>query len=272
MRPYTRLTNAARSITHTNFSERIALPARKDELYTLTETINNLIERLQGAVQREKQFTSDASHELRTPLSILRGSFEVMLRKPRNIEYYDEKIRSGLSEINRMSVLVDQLLLLARYESGKEAIRKEKVSLQNMVHDLTVRLHEQTEEKSLSFDIRIPVDVSVNTDRFMLGQILENLLTNAVKYSFNNGIIHIAAFSENNRVTISIRDEGTGMETGELAKIFERFYRTDVSRNSFIQGNGLGLSIVRRFTDLLDINVKVTSEPGKGTEFILSFP
>ncbi len=269
--PVYRLTNAAQHITHKNFSERIKLPSRRDELYTLTKTINDLIDRLQGTLMREKQFTSDASHELRTPLSILRGSFEVMLRKKRSAEYYEDKIQSGLKEINRMSELVEQLLLLARYEGEKENITKENVGLEELVHELAVRLHDQAEEKLLSFDIQISRETFVNTDRFMLGQILENLLTNAIKYSSENGTIHIHSASENNGTMMVIRDNGAGMSTDELDRVFEKFYRSDISRNSVIKGSGLGLSIVKRFTDLLGIGIQLSSEPGKGTEFILNF-
>jgi len=267
--PVYRLTESAKKITHENFKERIELPARKDELYTLTETINSLVNRLQGAVLREKQFTSDASHELRTPLSILRGTFEVMLRKPRDMGYYEEKIKSSLNEVNRMSVMVEQLLLLARYESGKESVTKVQIRILDLVHELVGRLHESMNEKLLALDINIPDELIIESDHFMISQILENLLTNAIKYSLNSGTIHISTNTQNHTTTLLIRDEGTGMSNHELEKIFERFYRTDSSRNSIIGGNGLGLSIVKRFTDLLSIGIAVKSQPGKGTEFAL---
>ena len=114
IRPIVDLTSTAEKITRKNLNERIPLPQHEDELYRLAATLNDLLNRLEEAVLREKQFTSDASHELRTPLSVLKGTFEVMLRRPRNDEYYKDKIRIGLSEVNRMTVLVDQLLYLAR--------------------------------------------------------------------------------------------------------------------------------------------------------------
>lgn len=108
----------AEKITKENLDERIALPQNKDEIYTLAQTINDLLDRLRDVVLREKQFTADASHELRTPLSVIKGTLEVLTRKPRECEQYVEKIHYVMSEVDRMSLLVDQLLELARYESG----------------------------------------------------------------------------------------------------------------------------------------------------------
>src|SRR5512139_762628 len=99
--------------------ERIELPANKDEIYTLTSTINQLLDRLEDAVLREKQFTSDASHELRTPLAAIKGTLEVLIRKPREVEQYESKISYCIIEVDRMSTIIDQLLMLARYDGGK---------------------------------------------------------------------------------------------------------------------------------------------------------
>ena len=269
--PIYRLTNTARKITHENLKQRIELPVRKDELYILTETINGLLDRLQNAVFREKQFTSDASHELRTPLSVLKGTIELMLRKPREVNYYEDKLKYGLAEIDRMSVLVEQLLLLARFESGKETLKYSKLNILDLVHDVVSRLEEQVNKKGLSFDISISSALVLNSDAFMLGQIIENILTNAVKFSSDNGTIHISSIKDSDKTFLKIRDEGSGMLAEEIEKIFERFYRTDVSRNSKVGGNGLGLSIVKRFADMLDIQITVESEKDSGTAFTLFF-
>ncbi|MFB6342297.1 sensor histidine kinase [Saccharicrinis sp. FJH62] len=269
--PIYQLTNTAQKITHENLKERIELPVRKDELYTLTQTINGLLDRIQGAIEREKQFTSDASHELRTPLSVLKGTMELMLRKPREVAYYEDKLNSGLAEIERMSGLVEQLLLLARFESGKETLNFNELSVIELVHDVISRLEEPVNKKDLTFDISIPESITIRSDAFMLGQIIENILTNAVKYSPEHGIINIASHESSEQLSLTIRDEGKGMSPEEVKKIFERFYRTDESRSSSISGNGLGLSIVKRFANLLNIIVSVNSESGKGTAFTLIF-
>ncbi|MFB6319005.1 sensor histidine kinase [Saccharicrinis sp. FJH54] len=269
--PIFRLTNTAQEITHENLKERIELPGRKDELYTLTETINGLLDRLQNAVQREKQFTSDASHELRTPLSILKSTLELMLRKPREVEYYENKLKYGLSEIDRMSELVEQLLLLARYESGKETLVYSEVQAVNLIPEVLSRLEPQLTKKDISFDIKLSESLKIRGDKFMLSQIFDNIITNAIKYSDPGGMIRIFSETSGEHDSIVIEDEGAGMPQEELTKIFERFYRTDQSRNSNVGGNGLGLSIVKRFSDILGITVKVNSKPGSGTSFRLIF-
>jgi len=270
--PVYKLTATARRITDKNYTERISLPQKKDELYTLTETINSLVDRLQGALQREKQFTSDASHELRTPLSVLKGNFDLTLRKKRDPEYYEEKIRTGLREIDRISLLVDQLLLLARYEKDNDIVVRSTFNLQDLVFEQLSLLNDLMEEKSLHPVLDLPSGLELYTDRFMLGRIVENLLNNAIKYSADDGQIVISAATKNETVRLMIRDHGCGIEKEEQNRIFDRFYRSDSSRNGKISGHGLGLSIVRRFSDMLHIGLELESEEGKGTQFTLLIP
>ncbi|GET25745.1 cell wall metabolism sensor histidine kinase WalK [Prolixibacter sp. NT017] len=270
--PVFRLTETAEKISRENLGERIPLPLHEDELYTLTQTINQLLERLEDAVIREKQFTSDASHELRTPLSILKGTLEVMLRKSRDPEYYIEKISSSLSEVNRMSDLVDKLLMLARYEGDEAPVHLSSVDVQDLLEGVLARFETRFAEKNLKLALDFTPEIVLRTDRFMLEQIVENLITNAIKYSPANSKISIFLKKQGDAAILALADEGPGIPKHALEGIFDRFYRVDESRNSFIEGNGLGLALVRRFCGLLHIKPEVKSEPGKGTEFILFFP
>ena len=270
--PVYRLTETAEKISRQNLSERIPLPLHEDELYTLTQTINQLLERLEDAVIREKQFTSDASHELRTPLSILKGTLEVMLRKEREPEYYVEKISSSLSEVNRMSDLVDKLLLLARYEGDEAPVNLSGVDVKDLLEGILARFETRFYEKNLQLILNIAPSIVLQTDRFMLEQIVENLITNSIKYSSANTSISVTLEQMGKRINLSIADEGPGIPDHALDGIFDRFYRVDESRNSFIEGNGLGLALVRRFCGLLHIRPEVKSEPGKGSVFTLHFP
>jgi len=272
IRPVYELTWATQKITRQNLNQRIQLPKYKDELFTLVETINNLLERLQDAILREKQFTSDASHELRTPLSALKGTLEVILRKPREPEQYVQKIQDSLAEVNRMTVLVEQLLLLARYECGSVPVNPQKIRLDEIIHIMAVRLAKQMDENQISFKLLIPADFEILTDRFMLEQVLENLLTNAIKYSYPGGEVEIELEEKNEQSALLIRDYGIGMTRQQTEKIFERFYRADESRNFLIKGNGLGLAIVKRFADILRLKISIQSETGKGTLVKVVFP
>lgn len=258
-------------ITRKNLDQRIPLPVIHDELFNLTENINKLLDRIEEAVKREKQFSSDASHELRTPLSVLKGTLEVMTRKPRNADYYDNKVKTCLEEVDRMTVLVEQLLLLAQYESPVEITNLTQVRPEHLIHQIIVRHIDSANQKEITFHLAINKDISVLTDIFMLEQIIENIIVNAIKYSYSGNKISISLFEKDNKVSLCIKDKGVGMNSNELANIFNRFYRSDVSRNSHIKGYGLGLAIVKRFADLLHINIHVSSTPKQGTEFILTF-
>ncbi|MFZ5940394.1 MAG: sensor histidine kinase [Bacteroidota bacterium] len=270
--PVYQLTETARKISGRNTSERIPLPSHRDELYTLAETINSLVDRLQAALLREKQFTADASHELRTPLAVLRGNFELTLRKNRSEEYYREKLKDALAETNRMSSLVDQLLLLARYDQPNHAMNIRPFSLLDLINDQLASQSDLLDEKQLHPRVDIPSGLLITSDRFMFERIVENLLSNAVKYSFENGSIIIRGRKEGEAALLEFTDEGQGIPADELERIFERFYRVDSSRNKAISGNGLGLSLVKRFTELLKIELSVKSTPGEGTVISLLIP
>ncbi|MEL7588043.1 MAG: HAMP domain-containing sensor histidine kinase [Prolixibacteraceae bacterium] len=270
--PVKLLTESAAKITGKNLNRRITLPRQKDELYTLTDTINSLLDRVEDTMAREKQFSSDASHELRTPLSALKGTLELMVRKPRDLAYYHEKTGTCLAEVNRMSVLVDQLLLLARYESSVTNFDLTTVNLKNIVLDIIARQADILEQKGIELGLSIGSGSAVLTNAFMLEQIIENILTNAVKYSHTNGIIRISATLINEHTALTIRDAGIGMTGQEISKIFDRFYRADESRSFQGRGYGLGLSIVKKFADLLQITIRVESQPQKGSSFTLTFP
>jgi signal transduction histidine kinase len=265
------LTGRAEKVTKENLNERIPFPAIKDELHTLTGTINSLLDRMEDTFQREKQFASDASHELRTPLAVMKGTLEMMIRKPRSSEYYIEKAATCFSEVNRMSVLIDQLLLLARYESKTVRTNLAKVKLEQLIHRIVARNVNSLEEKNLTLEINIGEGINVITDAFMAEQILENIFSNAVKYSSPGRNLEIFTDQTDVQVLLTVKDEGVGMEQKDLSKIFDRFYRADKSRSAQSKSHGLGLAIAKRFADLLQIKINVASQPGKGSSFTLTF-
>ena len=270
--PVYQLTQAAQKITRENLNQRIQLPKYKDEIYTLVNTINKLLDRLEDAVLREKQFTADASHELRTPLSSLKGTLEVLLRKQREPEQYIEKIQYGLSEVNRMTILVEHLLLLARYEAGAIPVNLQNIQIEEMVHRIAVRLSERLDKNHISLNINIPTDTDIFSDRFMLEQILENLTTNAVKFSNHGEEVEIGFRNDYSQRILWVRDQGIGMTPQQIDLIFDRFYRVDESRNFAVKGNGLGMAIVKRFADILELKINISSKPGNGTLVEVIFP
>ncbi len=267
--PVRTLIKSAGKIRRNNLSARIMLPQKKDELYLLTETINRLLDRIEDAVVRERQFSSDASHELRTPLAVLKGTLELMIRRPRDAAYFKEKTVTCLEEVNRMSALVDQLLMLARYENEEVIFEPVLTNIPEILNRIIARSASLLESKDIGIDLDLDPNLKVRSEPFMLEQIFENIFSNALKYSGENATIRI--FSGENPLSVTIQDEGIGMDKGELAQIFNRFYRADESRNSSVKGYGLGLAISKRFADLLSIRIAAESRPGAGSAFVLTF-
>ncbi len=268
--PVQQLIQAARNIGETDFHSRLPFPENEDELYLLATTINELLQRIDHGVQREKQFASDASHEIRTPLTAIRGTLEVLLRKPREKEYYEEKIESVIHEVDRMHGILEQLLQLARLENGSIPIKPSLLDLSAYLDDLTRQWQSRLAEKGMQFAIDIQGNGFVTTDPALLGLILENLISNAWKYGGKGGEIKLI-WSEDQRV-LTIHDNGPGIADEHIKKVFDRFYRTDDSRSSSIPGAGLGLSIARKLADLLGLCITVMSQEGVGSSFSLTFP
>ena len=268
--PVMQLIRTASGITDSTIGTRLSLPARRDEFYDLTQTINDLLGRIEESMARQKQFTSDASHEIRTPLAAIRGTLEVLIRKQREPAAYQEKISGIIQQVDRLDRLLDQLLELARIESGITKPRHERVALAELVSGLTAKWKDAVEGRGITLLTRIPSEVTVTCDKLFLEIILDNLVYNAIKYGKEQG--HIFIDWQEGLGSLAVRDDGHGIPEEHLPNIFSRFYRVDPSRSSSIQGTGLGLSIVKKLADLQSISLVAESKPGEGTVFTLSFP
>ena len=272
IKPISSIIHTSNIITKDNLKSRIPLPINKDELHLLSKTINNLLDRVENAIEREKQFTSDASHELRTPLAVIKGTLEVLVRKPRNPEEYKEKIDFCINEVNRLNLLVDELLLLARFENQKQSLKLENVSLNALFLDVISRNSTIISEKKINCAANFSKDFFVQTDSYLFTIVANNILTNAVKYSKANSIISFDIKEVSNTVICTISDNGIGIAEEDLQKIFDQFYRSKSTQHPEIKGTGLGLSIVKRLCALLQIDLKIESKESEGTKVILTFP
>ncbi|MBW4360445.1 sensor histidine kinase [Flavobacterium taihuense] len=271
IKPVTLITETSSRITKDNLKDRIILPQNKDELFVLSKTINDLLDRIENAVEREKQFTSDASHELRTPLTVLKGTLEVLVRKPRSQAEYEEKINFSISEVNRLNNLVDQLLLLARFENQKQSLRIEKIYLNAIILDALTLYSSKIKEKNLEIVNNFAKDYYINSDNYLVSTIISNVISNAIKYSNQNGKISINLSKKSAKTICFISDNGIGIPATDLDKIQNPFYRSNPTLHPEIKGSGLGLSIVERITQLLDIEFKIKSKLNKGTEVFFVF-
>ena len=270
IKPISSIIKTSNIITKDNLTSRIPLPQNKDELFVLSQTINNLLDRIETAIEREKQFTSDASHELRTPLTVIKGILEVLIRKPRNPAEYEEKINFCVKEVNRLNHLVDQLLLLARFENQTQTLKLENVYLNALFLDTIARYSSSIQAKKINVLTEFSQDFYLKTDNYLFSIIINNLISNAVKYSNSNDDLTVKIINNGVKVECYIIDSGIGIPAEDLERIFNPFYRSKSSDHPEIKGTGLGLSIVKKLCSLLGITISITSQEDVGTKVILS--
>jgi signal transduction histidine kinase len=270
IKPILNIIETADKISQENLNSRIDLPKNKDELQLLSQTINDLLDRIQNAVEREKQLTSDASHELRTPLAVIKGTLEVLIRKPRNQTEYLEKINFCIGEVDRVNNLVSQLLLLTRFENQKQNIKYEAISLNSIFLDILSRYSDKIKKKGITVKHHFSEDYIIKSDIYLILIVIGNLISNALKYTNENGEISIDLSNDDSTIIVSIFDNGIGISKENINRVFDPFFRSEPNDHPEVKGTGLGLSIVRRICILLDIDIKISSEEFIGTKVILS--
>ncbi|MCG2611686.1 HAMP domain-containing histidine kinase [Flavobacterium sp. SM15] len=271
IKPINSIIGTTNLITKDNLKYRIELPKNRDELYQLSGNINSLLDRIENAVEREKQFTSDASHELRTPLSVIKGTLEVLIRKEREKKEYEEKIKFCISEVDRLNILVDELLLLARFENQKQHEESESVYLNALILDVLARFSELITSRNVKIVADFNNDFYIESDYNMVSIILSNLISNALKYCDENGTVILSIENQNQVTELKITNSGKGISKEELDKVFNPFYRSASLDLNKVKGVGLGLSIVKRLCDLLQIQISIESNSINETTVKLNF-
>ncbi|MCG2418741.1 HAMP domain-containing histidine kinase [Aequorivita sp. F47161] len=265
------ITETTKRITKNNLNERVVLPQNKDELYELSSGINQLLQRIESAIERERQFTSDASHELRTPLATLKGTLEVLIRKPRERTEYEDKIKFSLTEIDRMTATLEQLLLLARLDANSNTVDESLVPLTTIIDEILTRRKKRISEKDLTIDFHNDVALESLVPQYYSNLILENIIGNAIKYSKENKTLHITITETDSKIVCKVQDEGIGIKKEDLNNLFNHFFRSDALNHRSIPGNGLGLSIAKKAADAINAEIHVESEFGLGTTFTIKF-
>lgn len=269
--PIQNITNTTNRITKNTLNERVALPPNKDELYQLSASINELLNRIENTLQREQQFTSDASHELRTPLATMRGTLEVLIRKPRTQEEYEDKVKVSLTEVDKMTITLEQLLLLARFDSQKPTVQNEKKSLSQIVTEIIDSHSKAISSKNLRVLFN---NTGIKNDlvpSYYSHLILDNIVLNAIKYSKANSEITISLNRNESGLECAIKDQGIGIKKEDLKKVFIPFFRSEALHHKDIIGNGLGLSIAKKAALAINATIAVESELNKGTRFLVRF-
>ncbi len=272
LEPVAALGKAAREIGVSRLDRRLPVRGNGDELDYLAEQFNETLQQLEKAVGEMKQFTASISHELRTPLAVLRGEAEIALMQSNSPEQYRRVLASQLEEFEKLTKMVNELLTLARAESGEVAIAHDPVNLSSLAQSLIEQLEPVAASKNLSLSCDCDADMFVQGDDGWIERIILNLVDNAIKFTPSGGHVLVRVSQNGEHRFIEVTDSGIGIEPEALPHIFERFYRADPSRSNRADGAGLGLSLVKWATDQHHASVEVDSTPGQGSTFRVKFP
>ena len=271
--PVDQMIREAQRIGAKNLSSRLAVPQSRDEMQRLAETLNSMLERLDGAFKRITQFTADASHELRTPVALMRTRAELSLRKPRSEADYRAALEQIFKELETASELIERLMLLARADSGTEAVQLRALDLTAPAREAYEEGRTLAEAKQISLLHEIPREpVWVEGDLPSLRRLFLILIDNAVKYTPPQGQIKVSISGREGWAIAEISDTGIGIGPQDLPHVFERFYRADKARTRESGGAGLGLSIGRWIAEAHGGAVEVQSSSGEGSRFRVRIP
>lgn len=271
--PVDRITASARSISITNLSERVPVVSTGDELQRLAETCNAMLERLETAVNRIKQFTADASHDLRGPISFMRIVAEVALRNPAADPDSRQAFTDIVDESARASALLENLLTLARADADRDGTLMGPLNLAALVEEVCEKARPMAVERQHTLSVAVDSQQALNIlgDFPSLRRLLWILLDNAIKYTPACGRIDVTLIASALGATVTVRDNGIGIASADLPHIFERFYRADPSRGQ-VEGSGLGLSIAKWIAEIHRARLSVISNEKAGTTFSITFP
>jgi len=245
----------------------LPVPPAGDEVSRLAQTLNEMLARLQAAVEHERRFVADASHELRTPLALLRTELDLALRRPRSREELESALRSAADETQRLSRLADDLLLIARGDQGRLPIQRRVVAAEELLADATMRFANRA--TALGRELRVSeTELQVEADPLRVGQALANLVDNALTHG--EGIVELRAEARGDFVELHVVDAGAGFPLEFRSRAFDRFSRADGARSR--GGSGLGLSIVELVADAHGGSAGLSEPPSGGADVWISLP
>jgi heavy metal sensor kinase len=268
LRPMEAMRRRAGEISSSTSSRRLPLPAAHDEVHRLGETLNEMLERLDAGLERERRFAADASHELRTPLALLKAELELALRQPRSAGELEEALRSAAVETDRLVQLAEDLLLVSRADQGRLPIRREELDVDELLSSAAGRFQRRAADEGRPIQAQTADGLVLSGDSARLGQALANLVDNALRYGA--GTVEVAARDRDGTVELHVTDEGAGFEAEFLPHAFERFSRHDEARGR--GGTGLGLAIVDAIARGHGGSAHAANRAGGGADVWLSLP
>ncbi|MCL6573568.1 MAG: HAMP domain-containing histidine kinase [Bacillus sp. (in: Bacteria)] len=268
--PISKLNKATKEIAEGNFSIKLDID-RKDELGHLAVSFTRMSQKLAKVDTLRKELITNISHDIQSPLTNIKGYINLLENSDKSDQEKQKYLSVVNSEVNRLSNVTKQLLLLSSIESKKELMEVITVDVSGQLKSVIHQYQWSIIDSGIMMSYSLP-DVSVKGDSSLLYSVWENLLTNAIKYNHENGIIDIELTESKGQVEVVFKDSGVGLDELELERIFDRFYRADTSRGHSVEGTGLGLSIVKSIIDMHQGTIDLTSQKGQGTTFTVVLP
>lgn len=270
--PVVALGLAMRKTQKEGFQQQLDIPIVQDEVGGLVEIFNEMMDELETAFMKQRQFVEDASHELRTPIQIIEGHLSLINRWGKeDPAVLEESLGISIQELDRIKRLVNELLILSKTDR-EVAVSPDATAVANeMIHSVLAKMKNLHPERSMNVSLTEESDV-IAIDPHHLEQLLIILLENAIKYSSEDKPVDIKTVKKGSSLEISIQDRGAGIPNEHIPYIFDRFYRVDKARSRDQGGNGLGLSIAKRLLTLYNADIAVESELNAGTKMTMRFP
>jgi heavy metal sensor kinase len=269
LRPVGEITALARTISEQDLHRRLNVRAPDDELGELVRTFNMMLERLEATFGSLHRFTADASHELRAPLSVMRSQVEVALNRPREPADYQRVLKSVLDQVQHLTRISDQLLLIARADAGDLHAELERIDVVDFIHELALPWQAVAETRRLEFSVDVPDAGELEADPALTRRAIDNLLDNAFRYAPELSTVRLAVRQEDSDWVFEISDEGPGVPPDQRERIFERFARADSARTRSGGGAGLGLALTSAIATAQGGSLEHVDRPGPGAVFRL---
>jgi signal transduction histidine kinase len=278
--PVVRITHRAARIAQGEFAVRLDPPATQDEVGQMTQSLNDVLNRLHGALEGHRRFASDASHELRAPITSMAGEIDVTLKHPRTADEYRDALLVVGERLTALTALCEDLILLARTQEGAKGFELREISVLRQLEAGASRLAGPLSVRNIRIEARDLPDLVAYADPRLLARVFDNVLANAVHYNRDGGTVVVSGSVEETALDewktgvalVTVTDTGPGIPSDERERVFDRFYRLDQSRTRQTGGSGLGLAICREVLTVLGGSIRITASSTEGTTFEIKVP
>lgn len=270
LRPIAKINNTAREYAKGNFEARTGVK-RQDEIGELSDSLEYMASELSKLDEYRKNFIANISHDFRSPLTSIKGYLEAMLDGTIPVEKHNRYLNTVLSESKRLTKLTTGLLELNDFDTYGPILKRKIFDIVDVIRETRNTVEGLCEEKHIDFRLKCPAEnTMVYADKMKIEQVVYNLIDNAIKFSPNNGRITVTVYEKNEKIFVSVKDEGPGIQKDKQNKVWDRFYKSDSSRGKDKKGTGLGLSITREIIKAHGENINLISTEGAGSEFVFT--